>query len=407
MSDIQTFHAESLPKALQKVKATLGANAIILGTRTIEPGALGGILGKKTVEIVAQPSAPTSATFAHRKNENKIDDTSRATRSHVAARTNHARLGVAYAPYSFATPKSTLHSQQPSGLTPSASVRSRPPQSARQSSSLVLRRAYETLVQNEVADELAKKLLIQVRQKLLTTSCTAEELVRAELAEMIPTCRGIAIPADASRTVCLVGPPGVGKTTTVAKLAAHFKLREKRRVAVLAADFHRLGAADQMGRYGDLIRVPVERVRTPAEVAAARTRLLQEGYELILIDTPGVGRADAQRMEDLSTLVGAAAADEIHLVLPVTLEARVRDRTAALFAPLGVSRVVLTHVDDALGFGVVANAMATLRWKLAYVCSGQNVPSDFQSACGEEVAHLIFPVNAVGASRGAFVTQEA
>jgi flagellar biosynthesis protein FlhF len=86
----------------------------------------------------------------------------------------------------------------------------------------------------------------------------------------------------------------------------------------------------------------------------------------------------------------AARPDEIHLVLPASLDAKVQERLARGFVPLGVSRAVLTRLDDVVGFGVVLNVVERLNLGVSYVTTGQNVPNDIQQACGARVAELLF-----------------
>jgi len=204
---------------------------------------------------------------------------------------------------------------------------------------------------------------------------------------MMPEGGGIDLSRAGQRRVALVGPPGSGKTTTIAKLAAHLKLRLAKRVAILSADMNRLAAHEQIRRYGEIIGVPVFEVRG---IDGARAVLSSvSGFDAILVDTPGLGLKDKSRLPRLSALLGAIRPHEVHLTLPVSLTASAQARHAALFGPLGISHLVLTRLDETVGVGVILNAVERLGWAVSYVTDGQVVPNDIQEACRLPIVELI------------------
>jgi flagellar biosynthesis protein FlhF len=257
--------------------------------------------------------------------------------------------------------------------------------------SAALRPIYQQLLQNQVADELARRMVAEVERRC-GGQPTAER-VRAVLAEVIERLapRGaIELPAGGRRRVALVGPPGSGKTTTLAKLAAQFRLRLKRSVGLLSLDMHRLAAHEQLARYAEIIGAPLATAQTLSAAKASMQAL--ESSELVLVDTCGVGRRDRGRFARLAALLRAVRPHEVHLVLPAAYSPAAQERAAALFAPLGVTRVVLTHVDEAVGCGVVLSALQRAGWGLSYVSDGQRVPTDLHEACGSRLAELLLAV---------------
>ena len=121
--------------------------------------------------------------------------------------------------------------------------------------------------------------------------------------------------------------------------------------------------------------------------AADQTR----DYDLVLIDTHGVCAADQGHFARLAAVLRAARPDEVHLVLPASIVPSVQERTARRFGPLGVSNVILTHLDEAVGLGVILNTIEKLEWKLSYVTTGERVPNHIEEACAERMAALVFP----------------
>jgi flagellar biosynthesis protein FlhF len=389
--NVRTFRAWSARDALELVKRELGPDAVILGTRTVPTGGLGALAGRKRVEITAAP--PSLQAPAPRLDPRPA--------SHGRLRPPHYCGG--------SDERGEPAPDLPAHLYPH----------------------YVQLVQNEVAEELAAQLVQQAAARLPDAATTdppaIREALRAYIAQLIPqggvTCLGGQAPwpdQGSMKRVALVGPSGGGKTTTLAKLAAHFKLRHQRNVALLSLDMHGLAAHEHLRRYAEVIEVPLHTAQTMAEVKECLRNLEECGHpgrgqglldpspashgrarpahycagsdvgiDLLLIDTPGVGLREQARFARLATLLRAARTDEIHLVLPASLSPEVQARVAQGFAPLGASRAVLTRLDDAIGFGVVLNVTQRLNLRVSYLTTGQNVPDDLEEACGRRVAELV------------------
>ncbi|MGE0481201.1 MAG: AAA family ATPase [Phycisphaerae bacterium] len=368
MSEGRKFKAATMRAALELVKRELGPHAVILKTGQLAADAPGSA-GRRWIEIVAAPSADAAPgprpAGPHATEDHGLIAPTRSSATRRDARPPAAAAAVRAAPTAEPAP--------------------------------ALREAYLRLVQNEVGEALAKRIVAAVD----ATAQRDPEALRAALhrcvAEMLPAVGGVAPAPGETRRIALVGPPGGGKTTTLAKLAAHLKLRKRLRVALLSLDLHRLAAHEQLRRYADIIDV---RLFTAQRAERLRTALGElDETDVLLVDTPGIGSRDASRMARLDELLAIVRPHETHLVLPATLAPPVQERMAALFAPLGAARVVLTHLDDAVGFGVVLNALQHIGLSLSYVSVGQRVPNDLEEACSNRLASLICsPTGAAHAS---------
>ena len=141
--------------------------------------------------------------------------------------------------------------------------------------------------------------------------------------------------AGQCRVVALVGPTGVGKTTTIAKLAANYRLREKRRVGLITVDTYRVAAVEQLRTYADIIDLPMEVVATPREMREAVARM---GHlDLVLMDTAGRSPRDEVKIQELKSMLSEAEPDEVHLVLSSTAGAKSLIGTAEKFADVGTT----------------------------------------------------------------------
>jgi flagellar biosynthesis protein FlhF len=195
--------------------------------------------------------------------------------------------------------------------------------------------------------------------------------------------------------VALVGPTGVGKTTTIAKLAAIYRLREKCNVGLITVDTYRIAAVEQLRTYADIIDLPMQVVSTPREMRQAVRRL--EGLDLILMDTAGRSPRDEIKIQELKSFLTEAAADEVHLVLSSVGSIRSLELTAERFASVGTTGLIFTKLDEATGLGNLLTLLRSSGLPLSYLTNGQNVPDDIETADPQRMAQLVLAMeNASG-----------
>jgi flagellar biosynthesis protein FlhF len=193
--------------------------------------------------------------------------------------------------------------------------------------------------------------------------------------------------------VALVGPTGVGKTTTIAKLAANFRLRERRRVGLITVDTYRVAAVEQLRTYADIIDLPMEIVATPREMHQALARMAD--LDLVLMDTAGRSPRDEVKILELRAMLAEAAPDEVHLVLSSVASAASLAKTAEQFAAVGTTALVLTKLDEAASLGNLLPLVRSSRLPLSYVTHGQNVPDDIAPADAGRLARGILGLDPV------------
>lgn len=253
---------------------------------------------------------------------------------------------------------------------------------------------YLKLMAQDVSQELADQIVAAVQAEIGSELLDDEQAIRAaalrQLAAIIPAAEA-AVPArslhNRPRTIALVGPTGVGKTTTVAKLAATFKLRMHRRVGLITADTYRIAAVDQLRTYADIIGLPLHVAMTPADMSDAIQRLRES--EVILIDTAGRSQNDEARLDELRQMIAAAQADEVHLVLSSTASEKALLREAEAFAQVGIDKIVLTKLDEAVSFGVLINVMQKVGKQLSFLTTGQEVPDHLEPGRPQRLAELV------------------
>ena len=253
---------------------------------------------------------------------------------------------------------------------------------------------YLRLVGQEISEELADEVINRVRDELepheLENEATVRAAVRHHLAAHVPVAAE-ALPEHSPDgrplTIALVGPTGVGKTTTLAKLAASFKLRHRKKVGLITADTYRIAAVDQLRTYANIIGLPIEVVLTPGEMRQAVFAL--SDCDAILIDTAGRSHNDVDRIEELKAFLSAADPHEVHLVLSGTAARAVLLRAAEAFGAVGIDKVVLTKLDEAVSFGVFVNVIREIGKSFSFFTTGQEVPDQIEVGRPERLADLV------------------
>ena len=243
-------------------------------------------------------------------------------------------------------------------------------------------RLYTDLIEVDIPEEIARGWIDRLRDESGTKATDDPLLLKTRVASIleseIQAVGPIQLTADRRRVVALVGPTGVGKTTTIAKLAANFRLRAKRNVGLITVDTYRIAAVEQLRTYADIIDLPMQVVSTPREMRQAVEHFA--GLDLVLIDTAGRSPRDEVKIQELRALLAEAHADEVHLVLSSVAGATALEQTARRFATVGTTALLLTKLDEATSLGNILPVMRNSQLPLSYLTNGQNVPDDIESA---------------------------
>jgi flagellar biosynthesis protein FlhF len=259
----------------------------------------------------------------------------------------------------------------------------------------VFERVHTQLIEQDVSAELAGRIMEQVARRFETDPSPSEEAVRAavleRIAAILPNDAGdsfeVGLGRHGPRRIALVGPTGVGKTTTLAKIAANLKLKRGLRVGIVAADTYRIAAVDQLRTYAEILGLPVEVASSPRDAARACGCL--NDVDVILIDTAGRSQNDHMKISELRAFLASAEPDETHLVLSATASARTLAREAEAFGALGIDRIVLTKLDEAASFGTLVSLVERLGKSVSFFTHGQEVPDHIEVARSRRLAALV------------------
>lgn len=251
---------------------------------------------------------------------------------------------------------------------------------------------YLQMVQSQVAAEIASDVLKTLRNNHRPDQLKNKQFVHEKITEQLEKMLPVSGPIVRKKTVgphvvALIGPTGVGKTTTIAKLAANLKLRENRTVGLITIDTFRIAAVDQLKKYADILDIPLRVVSSPDELREAVEAMGDR--EFILIDTAGRSPSDTLKLQELRNFITVAGPDEVHLVLSSTASQECIESAITRFGQVRVDKILFTKLDEAVHVGVVLNVARKVNKALSYVTTGQDVPDDIEVGKGRRLAQLI------------------
>lgn len=364
-----------MQEAIALVKADLGKEAVILHTKRLRKRGLFGLFGSSKVEVVAATdekparNGAQAATQLQRPPVNQAGQEAAAAGDLSWVRKELDEIKRALQHRSAPGQEENL----PAGVAAAQSL----------------------LVEQEIHESLIRELLATIRARATGEQLDDGEWVKRELlfelARAIP-CADPASMASGSRVQCLIGPTGVGKTTTLAKLAANHALLGGKRVALVTVDTYRIAAVEQLKTYAEIIGVPVDVAFTPQELREAVER--RRDFDIVLVDTAGRSQKNKMQMAELRAFLEALDDPQVHLVLSATTRQKDMYDIVERFSQLPFEYLIATKLDETSTYGLLYNACRLTGKALSYITNGQSVPEDIEVADASRIAELIVGVRA-------------
>jgi flagellar biosynthesis protein FlhF len=430
---IKRFEAENITQALQAVKAEFGAEAVILETRRVggknggvqvtaafEPKAAAAGARRTRVTLPAEgpddagsgrgsggrSGSPVTPAWARSRSSKGVpnaamplDTMTKTTGTKTAAARDAARGHGATATLTLDAVESALSPLKAELTAVGAALKARKDDDGGEWTRVSTELAQlKSLLGDLVLDRRTESLPEPARAACRTlTGLGLPRELAADLAASLPDgdparledhlaaripVAGPLLGSATPRRVMFVGPTGVGKTTTIAKLAAHFAVSEKRKVALVTLDTYRIGAVEQVATYARIIGVPSAVAADRAELKAALEAFSDR--DLVLIDTAGRSPKDPVHVPALAELRPEGVA--VQLVLPATRSVADHAAILAAYAPLAPTALVLTKLDEAQGLGSALHTALTAGTPVSYLANGQRVPEDLHLASGARLA---------------------
>lgn len=371
---VKKYVADSVQDAMLKVKLDLGKDAVILQSRQFKTGGLLGFFAKTKVEVTAA-----------------VDDT-------LPPDSAPLRREITPIPQREGNPQiSALQAE----LSEMKEMMSRMAEMLRDGDKAqypaFLQGISEKLISAEMDETIIQQLVNDVWRALPEGCQPSPELLRNTFlrvaARPLNRAKPIRISSSRQHVVAFIGPTGVGKTTTIAKLAAHFSLTENLAVGMITCDTFRVGAAEQLKTFGDILSVPVKVVSTPAEMKEAIGELMDR--DIIFIDTTGRSAKNTAQISEVKHFLDAAVPTETFLVLSATTKRKDMEEIVEKFGIIPFDRIIFTKLDETSSLGGVYSLLYKTGKNPSYITFGQNIPDDIAIAepnsfvvrlWGEEIA---------------------
>ena len=373
----KTYRASTMKEAMTRVRRDLGGDAVILSAREVRRRRLFGMRPRAMIEVTASDTMPTDvaagrdagASAARVINPLPTPEISRSAGLQAQFGNELGRLHEMVENLSRHGHIDHLLPDLPGALVPT----------------------YAQLIEADVPEVLCRRLVQFVSDELEPYQLGQQESIRAALCLAVEQCISVAPPIrpvmGARRIIALVGPTGVGKTTTVAKLAANLKLTQGARVGLITVDTYRIAAVEQLKTYAEIIDLPLAVVNDPVEMPRALEQL--GSVEVVFIDTAGRSPRDEVKIRELSEFMQQARPDEVYLVLSAVAGHRSLQSALERFSTVQVDRLILTKLDEADSLGGVLAVLGLSSRPVSYLTTGQAVPDDIEPADRKRLARLI------------------
>ncbi|WP_438350153.1 flagellar biosynthesis protein FlhF [Paenibacillus sp. FA6] len=419
---VKRYIVDHMPEAMQRIRVELGSDAVILSTKELKVGGFLGMFQKKKIEVIAAvekdsqvklskkvssnhsvaptlnipvravPEAyqrtndilkssmkanhvqqdadidlpgkylvepeekldvvsDTNPSFPARHHEAELVQRKRDTEEHLLKEIREMKLWMA---------KISRQSMMKQELPPS------------------LEKLQNRLLQQEVDEQLREEWMNAAfdyweESGRSRSDVELEDFIRAKVTSFLSNRLGGGIGIN-TKIVYVAGPTGVGKTTTIAKLAAEQLFRHHRKVGFITADTYRISAVEQLRTYASILNVPLEVVQSPADLKRAMKQL--DYCDLILMDTAGRNYRNELLVSELQSLLTHESDSETYLVLSLTSKAQDMKKITEHFSEYGLDKVIFTKLDETGSYGAIFNLIYDFPIHLSYLTNGQNVPED-------------------------------
>jgi len=412
------FKAATIQAAMLQVKSELGIDAVILHTKKYHKGGFLGYKGKEVVELTAAVDDVPRKISPEKENKNfAVKETNQADRvfsqdpivprnivTQYKSIGNLDRMSASETAPSTKLQKDIGRNMQPSTVNDDLQEQKIKQLEAELSQiKMMLKQTMpdqisssqfvslsEILAEHEVADTIIHDILKGISEKQILQNKDAPEVLEhltTYFDHIMHSGNDIIIKPQKTKIIALIGATGVGKTTTLAKLAARFVLEKELNVALITADTYRISAVEQLKTYSDIIGLTLETVYSPIDLKAAIDK--HRDKQLILIDTAGRSQHNDFQLNELRELLAVDPNIEKHLVLSATTKYKDAVDIIRKFSLCAPDRVLFTKVDETSSIGTVVNLIHEYPITLSYFTNGQSVPDDIIAASSRGLAELL------------------
>lgn len=396
---IKKFEGRTEEEAIEKAKAEMGSSAIVMNMKTIKPGGFMGLFKKPYVEVTAALEEVSEAAavikqveqirkeaenpkLAEQKNEKKAEEREAQTEALEEKLDSLQSLLLQQLHQDEAEEKKAKSGESP--------------KEEETESMALMKLIYNTLLENEVDEKYANQISADIEKTIKKDTGVDQALsnVYQRLVLKLSQPKCIEWKDKGQQIIFFIGPTGVGKTTTIAKIASKLCLVEKAKVALLTADTYRIAATEQLRTYANILSTPFQVVYGPEDLQEAVTNL--SDYDVILVDTSGHSSKNEEQMAATKKLVESIENKDrvcCYLVLSATTKYRDLLSIVDAYEEMKGYRLIFTKVDETTCLGNILNVKLYTGADLSYITDGQNVPDDIEKLNPQRVVKQLLGGN--------------
>ena len=395
---IKKFLGKTEEEAMEVARKELGSGVVVMNVRTVKKKGIAGIFGAKQIEVTVALEEEGGAVRPARKDavrseqeavqlERKVQDAQAAVNVMSESSQNIEKkldslqtlLVSRFRQEEDARAEQAQQDETASEEEKESGAAAQDKEPTEQEK--FVRLLYNTMLENEVEEKYANQIIDEA-DKNRKPNLPFDYILANVYQKMIlkfGKAAGITPAENGPKTLIFMGPTGVGKTTTIAKIASHFAVEEKKKIAMLTADTFRIAAAEQLRTYANILEVPFRVIYTEEELKAAISDF--RDYDYIFVDTTGHSHQNEELLEKMKKLLATAAEageSQAFLVLSTTTKYRDLQRISSSYKEIADYQLILTKLDETSTLGSLLNLKLFTDADIAYVTCGQNVPDDIE-----------------------------
>ncbi len=408
---IKKFQAETETEAILLAKEELGKDAIVMNMKTIKPKGLYRFFKKPMVEITAAVDDDISYTSGE-KMLSKLQEIQKEKEVVEPPKVEPVKANPFFSNPNIIVEKEEKENNESAieqrlnelqnllekqiqvqikeeQILP---IKEEPEESK---TSIYTKLIIEQMVNNEVDEKYVNQIINEIKGGLTEDSTVDNVLssVYQKIILKIGQIKSISLDEDSPKYIFFIGPTGVGKTTTIAKIASDLKLKKKAKVALVTSDTYRIAAVEQLRTYANILTIPIKVVYTAEEMEEVKEEFAD--YDIVLIDTAGRSHQSKEQKEDISKILHAIPEEEreTYLVLSATTKYKDLIKITETYSEIEKYNLIFTKLDETECVGNILNIHMLTGAPLSYTTYGQNVPDDIGKIDAQGIAKKLLGGN--------------